>query len=99
MCDSNEFPLTTIIELAQSSGEVWFVEFSHDGRYLAASGESATVVVYDTTSFTPRYKFSDHGGKVVYLCWSPDDSKLITCSSDSKARIWDMAVSTEYLSQ
>jgi len=92
-CDDNQFPLRTFVELSQSEGEVWFVQFSHNGRYLAACGQSTTVVIYDTATFEVSHRLSDHKGSVVYLSWSPDDSKLITCSQDSKAKVWDVNVS------
>ncbi|KAL9124354.1 MAG: hypothetical protein Q9217_006310 [Psora testacea] len=90
MCDQNEFPLRPSIELSQSDGEVWFVEFSHNGKFLAASGLSNTVLVYDTRTFDVRYRLGEHHRSVVYVSWSPDDSRLITCCQDAKARVWDM---------
>ncbi|KAG8529886.1 uncharacterized protein KY384_005367 [Bacidia gigantensis] len=89
-CDQNEFPLRSPIELTQSDGEVWYVEFSHNGKFLAACGQSRTVVVYDTHTFDVRHKLSEHSDNVLYLSWSPNDSKLITCGRDAKARMWDM---------
>ena len=97
MCDQNDFPLKASLELTQTDGEVWFVEFSHDGRFLAACGESRAVVIYDTRTFDVRHKLLEHTGHVVYLTWSPDDTKLITCCRDAKARIWDVAVSQSCL--
>ena len=93
MCDQNDFPLRTSMELSQSDGEVWFVEFSHNGKFLAASGQSNTVIVYDTHTFDVRHRLGEHDRSVVYVSWSPDDSKLITCCQDAKARVWDITVS------
>lgn len=91
MCDRSQFPLQTIVELAQD-GEIWYLEFSHDGRSLATSGEDSAVIVYDTRSFEPRLTLSEHTKHVAYVTWSPDDSKLITCSHDNTAKIWDARV-------
>ena len=99
MCDQSDFPLRTSVELSQNEGEVWFVDFSHNGKYLAACGESRTVLVYETQSFDIRHKLLEHGSHVVYVTWSPDDSKLITCCRDAKARVWDMIVSPVCLPQ
>lgn len=93
ICDQNDFPLRNSVELLQTNGEVWYVVFSHDGKYLAACGDSRAVVIYDTRTFEVRHKLFDHGNTVVFVSWSPDDSKLITCCKDAKARVWDMTVS------
>lgn len=93
ICDRSQFPLQTIRELKESTGEVWFLEFSHNGKYLAASGQGGTVVIYDVETFTMRHMFKDHTDHVPYLTWSPDDSALITCSHDHRAKVWDIDVS------
>lgn len=92
MCDRSQFPLCTVLELSESVGEVWCIGFSHDGTMLAASGEDPTVIIYDTKTFQVRHKLADHTGYVAYVAWSPDDTKLITCSNDHIARVWDTTV-------
>ncbi len=92
ICDRSQFPLQTILELNNNPGEVWSLEFSHNGRYLATSGEGAVVVIYDLQNFQVRHTLRDHTDHVPFLVWSPDDSKLITCSHDHKAKVWDLAV-------
>ncbi|KAI4131378.1 MAG: hypothetical protein LQ338_001263 [Usnochroma carphineum] len=89
MCDRSQFPLRTILELNQNAGEVWAMEFSHDGRRLATSGQATDVLIYDTSTFQVVYRITDHTDHVAYLAWSPDDSNLITCSFDKTARVWD----------
>ena len=92
LCDRSQFPLQSVLELTQHAGEVWFLEFSHDGKYLATCGEDNTVVVYETGRFHVRHQLAEHTDDVSYVAWSPDDSKLITCSLDKKAKIWDITV-------
>lgn len=92
MCDRSQFPLRTVLELSHNAGEVWFIEFSHNGRRLATSGQDSAVVIYDTSTFHVRLTLTDHTDCVAYVTWSPDDSKLITCSHDHKARVWDSEV-------
>ena len=94
ICDRSQFPLQTIRELREETGEVWFIEFSHNGKSLAASGQNGTVTIYETANFTIQYRFRDHTHHVPYLAWSPDDTKLITCSHDKRAKVWDMTVSS-----
>ena len=92
MCDRSQFPLQTVLELGQNADEVWFLEFSHDGTKLATSGKDTAVVIYDTSTFQVRHTLRDHGDRVAYVAWSPDDTKLITCSFDHKARLWNSSV-------
>lgn len=94
LCDRSQFPLQTELELLHHTGEVWYVEFSHDGSKLATTGQDCTVLIYDTLTFSILHKLSDHDSPVVYASWSPDDSKLVSCSRDHKARLWDTAVRT-----
>ena len=92
VCDRTQFPLQTAFELSQSGGEVYCVEFSHNGKRLAASGADGATVIYDTNTFQVRHTLREHTEPVVYIAWSPDDTKLITCSQDHKARVWDTGV-------
>jgi len=94
MCDRENFPLTTVLELRDHTDEVWHLAFSNDGSRLATASKDHTVIIYDTTSFKPLHTLPDHASGVCYIAWSPDDSKLITCthSPDSCSRIWDTRV-------
>lgn len=93
MCDRSQFPLRTVLELSHNAGEVWFVAFSHNGHRLATSGQDSAVIIYDTSTFHVQFTLREHTSHVAYVAWSPDDSKLITCSHDYKARVWDSEVS------
>lgn len=92
LCDRSQFPLRTILELSQNAGEVWAMEFSHDGRRLATSGQATDVLIYDTSTFQILHRLTEHTDHVASLAWSPDDSRLITCSHDKTARVWDTPV-------
>ena len=93
MCDRNQFPLRTTEILDQFDGEVWVVEFSHNGKYLATSGASNAVMIFDTTTWEVRHRLKEHTDEVVYLTWSLDDTKMITCGKDHQALVWDTTVS------
>ncbi|KAL8852021.1 MAG: hypothetical protein Q9221_003126 [Calogaya cf. arnoldii] len=89
VCDRSQFPLRTVLELGHNAGEVWAMEFSHDGKMLATSGQATDVLIYDTNTFQILHRLTEHTDHVAYLAWSPDDQKLITCSHDKTARVWD----------
>jgi WD40 repeat protein len=94
VCDRSQFPLQAVLTLPQTD-EVWFLEFSHDGRRLATCGKDPNITVYDTMDFEVRYNLADHTQSVNYLSWSPDDTKMISCSSDHTAKVWDMSVGSK----
>ncbi len=94
MCDRDNFPLRTMLELDNHADEVWYLEFSHDGTKLATASKDRTVLIYETGTFTVLHRFADHDKEVTYITWSPDDSKLISCSMDHKARVWEVSVRT-----
>ncbi|XP_029452474.1 LOW QUALITY PROTEIN: jouberin [Rhinatrema bivittatum] len=69
------------------------VDFSHDGRTLAAAcadRDGYPIFLYDIPS--GRYLRELHGHlNIVYdLCWSKDDRQLLTSSSDGTVRMWQV---------
>ena len=96
ICDRTQFPLQTAFELNQSTGEVYVVAFSHNGKRLAASDAGGVTVIYDTSNFQPRHTLREHTKPIVQIAWSPDDTQLITCSQDNKAKVWDTSVRSPY---
>ncbi|KAL6402475.1 WD40 repeat-containing protein [Ilyonectria robusta] len=88
-CDRRNFPTEVAIELTDLAGEVWQVQFSHDGTKLAACGSREQVVLWDPKTFAVLRLLSDHDGGVGNISWSPDDSMIVCCSQDKHARLWD----------
>ena len=94
VCKSDDFPLDTAAELYDHSDEVWFLQYSHDGSRLATASKDNTVIIYETVNYKIIHKLLDHDSGVCYVAWSPDDTKIITCteSQDHCARVWDTQV-------
>ncbi|CAG8960081.1 hypothetical protein HYFRA_00010559 [Hymenoscyphus fraxineus] len=88
-CDRHNFPVKTVLELDKHTGEVWHVQFSHDGSKLASCGGDGLVMIYDVPSFELLHTLHDHESGVGSCSWSPDDSMLVTCCQDKKARLWN----------
>jgi WD repeat-containing protein 26 len=89
-CDRNNFPLRVVRDLDKHSGEVWHLQFSHDGSRLATCGSDGTAIIYDvTSSFEILHILADHAMGVCSVSWSPDDTILATCSLDRKARLYN----------
>lgn len=93
MCDRDQFPLRTSVELSQHVDEVWYLEFSHDGKKLVTTSQDSFIIVYEVGTFNVLHRLEEHRGPVAYATWSPDDTKLISCSQDYRACVWDVEVS------
>ncbi|KAJ9617184.1 hypothetical protein H2200_000905 [Cladophialophora chaetospira] len=90
ICERDDFPSRTAIILEDHTGEVWHVQFSHDGTKLATASQDRSVNIYDTVTFKRLHSLTHHSAEVTYVSWSPDDTKIITCSKDCKARVYDV---------
>ncbi|KAG9244522.1 WD domain-containing protein [Calycina marina] len=88
VCDRNDFPKTSFIELAEHAGEVWLVVFSNNGKRLASCGADGVVMIYEVPSFAVLHTLAEHDSGICALAWSPDDSMIVTCSQDKRARLW-----------
>ncbi|KAG9234671.1 WD domain-containing protein [Amylocarpus encephaloides] len=88
-CDRNNFPVRTILELDKHAGEVWDVQFSHDGTKLASCGGDGTVLIYDVATWEILQTLADHEAGVGAVAWSPDGSMIVTCCQDRHARLWN----------
>lgn len=91
-CDRQNFPVKTILELSKHCGEVWEVQFSHDGSRLASCGGDGSVIIYEVGSFEVLQTLADHESGVGACAWSPDDSMIVTCCQDKRARLWNANV-------
>ncbi|KAG6325004.1 hypothetical protein E4U44_007993 [Claviceps purpurea] len=95
ICDRSNFPTEVVLELPDAGmGEVWEVQFSHDGSRLASCGSTNVVSIWETQTFMDSASLvihvqKDHESGVASIAWSPNDQMLVTCSRDNYARIWD----------
>ncbi|ROT43710.1 WD repeat-containing protein [Sodiomyces alkalinus F11] len=88
-CDRNQFPTVIALQLNDQKGEVWGVQFSHDGNRLAAFGNDDAVTIWGVPFFNVVRTLGDHNEGVANLSWSPDDSMIVTCALDKYARLWN----------
>jgi WD40 repeat protein len=71
--------------------EVWHIQFSNNGRWLASASKDATAIIWEATArgLEKRHTLRGHTQALTFCCWRPDDSLLATCSMDSLVKIWD----------
>lgn len=89
-CLQEDFPTNTWMILEEHTDEVYCVEFSPDGKYLATAGNDKTLIIHDTSSFRPTQKFTEHPNAIVKVVWSPDSRKILTAEHGPQARLWDV---------
>ena len=99
-CSGENFPPTLSIELLEHTGEVWNLEFSHDGTRLATCGSEGQAIVWDLDTLEVIHILPMHselssrtGRGVVKAVWSPNDKWILTSSLDKRVRLWDAEVS------
>jgi hypothetical protein len=73
----------------QAGVEVQSVAFSTDGSRLARA-EGRDVVVCDAVNGFEVHRLSGHSDFVRGVCFSPDGSKLASCSDDGSVKIWNL---------
>lgn len=71
--------------MLEHEDEVWHLQFSHAGSLLASGTKDGTAVIWEMAGprrrLTKRHTLKGHQGPVVFVTWSPDDSKLATCGA------------------
>ncbi|KAL2676812.1 hypothetical protein Neosp_010578 [[Neocosmospora] mangrovei] len=64
------------VEVSDLDGEIWQVQFSHDGTRLAACGSSDYVMIWSAKTFDVLNVLRGHEGGVGNISFSPDDSMI-----------------------
>ncbi|KAF5315776.1 hypothetical protein D9611_004875 [Ephemerocybe angulata] len=94
-CTNGEFPTTTTTILEIHRDEVWNIEWSHDGQYLATASKDKSAIIWrvgdsgsSSGDWSPHLVLSDHQYAVGALSWSLDDSVLLT-TADQIIKMWN----------
>ena len=77
------------------------VRFNNAGDKYAAAGANGKIFVYDGETADNPVELTAagaHSAGCYAVCWSPDDSKLVSCSADKTVKIWDMSSMSEIAS-
>ncbi|KAL8031180.1 hypothetical protein ABFX02_13G008100 [Erythranthe guttata] len=93
-CGGGDIPSQTLQILEEHNDEVWFLQFSHNGKYLASSSGDCLVIVWEVMAdgqVSLKHKLSGHQKPVSYISWSPDNDQLLTCGVEEAIRRWDIA--------
>ncbi|XP_010456450.2 PREDICTED: WD repeat-containing protein 26-like [Camelina sativa] len=92
-CGKHQLPSQTVQILASHTDEVWFLQFSHNGKYLASSSKDQTAIIWEINAdgkISLKHTLVGHQKPVIAILWSPDDRQVLTCGAEEVIRRWDV---------
>ncbi|XP_052205825.1 WD repeat-containing protein 26 homolog [Diospyros lotus] len=94
LCGKNQIPSRTLKVLHAHEDEVWFLQFSHNGKYLASSSKDQLAIIWEVKDSSGevvlKHRLTGHQKPVLTVSWSPDDNQLLTCGLEEAVRQWDV---------
>ncbi|KAI0797559.1 WD40 repeat-like protein [Abortiporus biennis] len=96
LCDKDAFPSMTTASLEVHTDEVWNMQWSHSGNYLATASKDRTAIIWrigvdkdpQSRELFVLHTLDDHQDPVGCVAWSLDDTILLT-ASESTIRMWN----------
>jgi WD40 repeat protein len=89
--------MNLMIEPEDNAYEVHSVEWSPDGKSLAAGLNNKQVIRYDSTSGAQLLPLDGHDGSICDLSWSTDGTKLASASYSDEAFVWNMETGKPFI--
>ncbi|XP_008775134.1 WD repeat-containing protein WDS homolog isoform X1 [Phoenix dactylifera] len=92
-CSQEQIPSKCIQTLCDHKNEVWFVQFSNNGVYLATSSRDCTAIIWtvkDDDTVSRKHILEGHMKPISFVAWSPDDMMLLTCGNGEALKLWDV---------
>ncbi|OIW20950.1 hypothetical protein TanjilG_25945 [Lupinus angustifolius] len=93
-CGKDQIPSRTSQILEAHDDEVWFVQFSHNGKYLASASHDRSAIIWEIDGnggLSVKHRLSGHQRPVSSVSWSPNDQELLTCGVEEGIRRWDVS--------
>ncbi|CCE63465.1 hypothetical protein TPHA_0E03760 [Tetrapisispora phaffii CBS 4417] len=81
--------------LKYSVDEIWYLQFSPDGKYLASSSANSLydrkIILYDVENDFKTFKVLGGNDQcILYLSFSPDSRYIVSCPFSEKANVYDL---------
>ncbi|KAL5581520.1 hypothetical protein UlMin_013962 [Ulmus minor] len=81
-CGKEQIPSRTLQILHEHNDEVWVLQFSHNGKYLASSSNDRSAIIWEVDvngGVSVKHRLCGHQKPVSTVSWSPDDCQVLTC--------------------
>lgn len=82
--------LWQINRLDGHTDEVWYVQYSQDGKLLASGGKDGVIHLWDAVSGQHKFILKDHRDSISEIIFSHDDQLLASRSKDGMIRLWSV---------
>ncbi len=87
--------ISSILSPNPTSGSIWGLAFSPDGKRIAISAGRNLLEIWDVSAGKEPLIFTGHTGNVLDVDFSPDGNYLVSASADGSARVWDVSTGEE----
>ncbi|KAJ0951396.1 putative transcription factor WD40-like family [Helianthus annuus] len=92
-CGRSQIPSETLQILQEHQDEVWFVQFSHNGKFLASCSKDKSAIIWEVSldgRLVVKHRLLGHKEPVSCVSWSPNDDWILTCGVEEVVRCWDV---------
>ncbi|XP_020102705.1 WD repeat-containing protein 26 [Ananas comosus] len=92
-CGKDQIPYRTTQVLQAHHDEVWYLQFSNTGKYLASSSSDNSAIIWEVHEdgqLSLKHTLTGHQKPVLMAAWGPDDRQLLTCGMEESVRRWDV---------
>ncbi|KAI3714010.1 hypothetical protein L1987_72600 [Smallanthus sonchifolius] len=92
-CGREQIPSQTVQILQDHHDEVWYLQFSQNGKYLASSSSDNSAIIWEVGldgEVSLKHRLIGHQKPVSSISWSPDDDQILTCGIEEVVRRWDV---------
>uniref|UniRef100_A0ACD5XN25 Uncharacterized protein n=2 Tax=Avena sativa TaxID=4498 RepID=A0ACD5XN25_AVESA len=92
-CGKDQIPSRTLQVLRAHHDEVWFLQFSNNGKFLASASNDKSAIIWkvdEDGELLLKHILTGHEKPVMMVAWSPDDRQLLTCGIEEAIRRWDV---------
>lgn len=92
-CGEDQIPTTTLQVLQSHENEVWYLQFSNNGKYLASASKDCTTIIWEVADngfVSMKCRLAEHCKPVSFVAWSPDDRMLLTCGIEEFVKLWNV---------
>lgn len=87
--EQTRHPTTQSVEV--SSGPLYMVRFSPEGRLVGTCGRDGLVRLYDATTYQPVATWDAGQGELNGIDFAPGGQRCATAGDDGTVRVWDLA--------